>query len=152
MHKRVHTGDRPLKCEFPGCDKRFSESSNLSKHRKSESFIPTSFSFHLALRMEACCDLSGRALSNGGNRNTWILTLPQRIFRLVSTGASILGAIGLFIGLVCLSRFLLVILFPFRLPVAKRLLDFCLRRRGRGNLLEWHCWPLHYNEIFEPEV
>jgi len=36
MHKRVHTGERPLRCDFPECGKRFSESSNLSKHRKSK--------------------------------------------------------------------------------------------------------------------
>ena len=37
MHKRTHTGERPLQCDFPGCGKRFGESSNLSKHRKSKS-------------------------------------------------------------------------------------------------------------------
>src|SRR4051812_49204121 len=32
MHQRVHTGAKPLKC--PVCGKFFSESSNLSKHKR----------------------------------------------------------------------------------------------------------------------
>lgn len=32
MHKRTHTGEKPLKCEH--CGRAFSESSNLSKHRR----------------------------------------------------------------------------------------------------------------------
>ncbi|KAI9848129.1 MAG: zinc-finger protein [Thelocarpon superellum] len=36
MHRRIHTKERPLKCTFPGCDKTFSESSNLSKHKKNQ--------------------------------------------------------------------------------------------------------------------
>ena len=32
MHRRIHTGDKPLKC--PICGKAFSESSNLSKHKR----------------------------------------------------------------------------------------------------------------------
>ncbi len=32
MHQRVHSGHKPLKC--PVCGKGFSESSNLSKHKR----------------------------------------------------------------------------------------------------------------------
>lgn len=31
MHKRVHTGERPLMCDFPGCGKRFSEYGRVLK-------------------------------------------------------------------------------------------------------------------------
>ena len=34
IHKFVHTGERPHKCNFYGCEKRFSEKGNLSTHQK----------------------------------------------------------------------------------------------------------------------
>lgn len=37
MHKRTHTGEKPLECDI--CHKRFCESSNLSKHRKTHNPI-----------------------------------------------------------------------------------------------------------------
>jgi hypothetical protein len=32
IHKRVHTGEKPFACRYQTCTKRFSESSNLTKH------------------------------------------------------------------------------------------------------------------------
>jgi zinc finger protein CreA/MIG len=31
---RTHTGEKPYICSHPGCDKRFTQSSNLTAHEK----------------------------------------------------------------------------------------------------------------------
>ncbi len=35
VHLRTHNGEKPYKCDFPNCDFRSAQSSNLSKHKKS---------------------------------------------------------------------------------------------------------------------
>lgn len=68
VHERTHTNEKPLEC--PTCGKRFSESSNLAKHRKIHgerglhvcSFHRCGKSFHRLDQLKRHTNIHARAL------------------------------------------------------------------------------------------
>jgi len=58
IHMRVHSGERPNRCTFPGCGKAFSRLENLKIHQRS----------HTGERPYVCGRRCGKAFSNSSDR------------------------------------------------------------------------------------
>lgn len=147
MHKRVHTGDRPLRCEFPGCGKRFSESSNLSKHRKSEYFLFLLFSLYLGGdEIEMQSSMTARESTNTDVAIAH-LSVGQHRCRYP-------GCIRTFHRLGMFIQFSSCYFGPFSIA-SRSVVASCgkgakISRNGNKS----RCWPLRYNQnfFFELEV
>jgi uncharacterized Zn-finger protein len=65
---RIHTGEKPYSCSYPGCYKRFSQSSNLSAHERS----------HILEKNEPIINSIKPGSINNINESLYKFTFPNR--------------------------------------------------------------------------